>query len=163
MSWDKRNKKKKWFDVFDEFDDKFDELVDEMFKYFDSAEIDLSHKKKVGPYVYGFSISVGPDGKPEIREFGNVRRTESGRIMSDVREPLIEVMDRGKEVVVIAEVPGVKMEDIHLDIKKNEIHLFVDSGELKYEKVVPVPPSVNTRSAKMEYNNGILEIRLMKK
>ena len=164
MSWDKR-KKKKWFDVFDEFDDKFDELIDEMFKHFDTAEVEpeLEGKKKPIPYIYGFSITIGPDGKPEVREFGNVRRTERGRVISDVREPLVDVMDRGKEVVIIAEVPGVKKEDIHLGVQKNEIRLFVNTKDIKYEKIISVPPTVDMRTMQMEYNNGILEIRLNKK
>ena len=29
--------------------------------------------KEVGPIVYGYSMTIGPDGKPKIREFGNVR------------------------------------------------------------------------------------------
>jgi len=27
----------------------------------------------MGPFVYGYSFSMGPDGKPVIREFGNVK------------------------------------------------------------------------------------------
>ena len=29
--------------------------------------------KEVGPIVYGYSMKIGPDGKPRVREFGNVR------------------------------------------------------------------------------------------
>src|ERR687893_412915 len=35
--------------------------------------------KEVGPIVYGYSMTVGPDGKPQIREFGNVKSPFSGR------------------------------------------------------------------------------------
>jgi HSP20 family protein len=163
MSWNKR-KKKKWFDVFDEFDDKFDELVDEMFKHFDTVEVDREPEgKKPGPYIYGFSITIGPDGRPEVREFGNVRRTGRGRVLSEVREPLVDVMDRGREVVVLAEVPGVKKEDVHLGVRGNEIRLSVDSKDAKYEKIISVPPDADIGSMQMQCNNGILEIRLKKK
>ena len=162
MAWGKK-KKRRWFDVFDEFDEKFDELVDEMFKSFNLEEADKGSKKKYGPYVYGFSITISSDGRPEIREFGNVRKTERGRIISDVREPLVDVMDRGKEVIVIAELPGVKKEDIYLSAEKNELRLSVDSGEVKYERVITIPLNVDTRSMCMQYNNGILEVRLKKK
>ena len=30
-----------------------------------------------GPMVYGYSMTVGPDGIPKIREFGNVNVTRS--------------------------------------------------------------------------------------
>jgi len=26
----------------------------------------------MGPFVYGYSMTMGPDGKPIVREFGNV-------------------------------------------------------------------------------------------
>ena len=29
--------------------------------------------KKFGPFVYGYSMTIGPDGKPNVREFGNVK------------------------------------------------------------------------------------------
>ena len=29
--------------------------------------------KEVGPLVYGYSMTIGPDGKPKVREFGNVK------------------------------------------------------------------------------------------
>ncbi len=28
--------------------------------------------REVGPIVYGYSMTIGPDGKPKVREFGNV-------------------------------------------------------------------------------------------
>ena len=28
--------------------------------------------REVGPIVYGYSMTIGPDGKPRVREFGNV-------------------------------------------------------------------------------------------
>ena len=30
-------------------------------------------KDREGPIFYGFSVSVGPNGKPKIQEFGNVK------------------------------------------------------------------------------------------
>ena len=29
--------------------------------------------REIGPIVYGYSATIGPDGKPRVREFGNVR------------------------------------------------------------------------------------------
>ena len=37
--------------------------------------------REVGPIVYGYSMTIGPDGKPRIREFGNVKPTSAGRSM----------------------------------------------------------------------------------
>ena len=29
--------------------------------------------REIGPIVYGYSMTIGPDGKPHVREFGNVK------------------------------------------------------------------------------------------
>ncbi|HDI53124.1 MAG TPA: Hsp20/alpha crystallin family protein, partial [Candidatus Bathyarchaeota archaeon] len=34
---------------------------------------DGSIRREYGPFVYGYSIRIGPDGKPIIREFGNFK------------------------------------------------------------------------------------------
>lgn len=34
---------------------------------------DGSVKREYGPFVYGYSVKIGLDGKPIIREFGNIK------------------------------------------------------------------------------------------
>jgi len=34
---------------------------------------DGSVKREYGPFVYGYSVKIGPDGRPIIREFGNIK------------------------------------------------------------------------------------------
>src|SRR5215212_9979081 len=29
--------------------------------------------REIAPIVYGYSVTIGPDGKPKVREFGNIR------------------------------------------------------------------------------------------
>src|SRR3989304_1293319 len=59
------------------------------------------------PFVYGFSMSVGPDGRPVIREFGNVEPTARGPLLKEEREPLVDVIDSNGEVGVVSGLPGV--------------------------------------------------------
>jgi HSP20 family protein len=35
------------------------------------------------PYYYGYQINIGPDGKPHIREFGNVKPAAKGARLVD--------------------------------------------------------------------------------
>jgi HSP20 family protein len=35
--------------------------------------------REVGPIVYGYSMTIEPDGKPNIREFGNIKSPFAGR------------------------------------------------------------------------------------
>jgi HSP20 family protein len=55
---------------------------------------DGSTTKEFGPFVYGYSMKVGPDGKPEIHEFGNVKPRRNGLPqVQQEREPLVDVVE----------------------------------------------------------------------
>lgn len=116
-----------------------------------------------GPFVYGFSMRVGPDGKPSIQEFGNVPKKakvgEKGSGALAEREPLVDVMAGEKEVTVIAEVPGVEKRDIHLKATPDSLSIEVNTQERKYQKRVELPVRVREDSAKALYKNGVLEVR----
>jgi len=120
-----------------------------------------------GPFVYGHSITIGPDGKPEIREFGNIKRGEEfGRPRLDIkeeREPLVDVMSTNGEVKVITELPGVEKGDIKLRATENTLNISVDTPRRKYYKSVELPAKIDPKRAKSLYKNGVLEITLTKK
>ena len=120
--------------------------------------------KQWGPFVYGYSVTVGPDGKPQIREFGNIKpETRLGRPQVSIREqrePLIDVMETDGEVRVIAELPGVEKEDIKLHGTENTLTISVDTLGRKYYKEVELPSDVDPKQADSTYKNGVLEVIL---
>ena len=116
-----------------------------------------------GPFVYGYSITIGPDGKPQIREFGNVKPTRFGPRIREEREPLVDVYVTNGEVKVIAELPGVNKEDIQLHGTEDTLTISVDTPERKYYKEVKLPAKVDPKEAKTSYKNGVLEVTLPKK
>jgi len=116
-----------------------------------------------GPFVYGYSITIGPDGKPQIREFGNVKPTRFGPRIREEREPLVDVYVTNGEVKVIAELPGVNKEDIQLHGTEDTLTISVDTPERKYYKEVKLPAKVDPKGAKTSYKNGVLEVTLPKK
>lgn len=117
-------------------------------------------KKEIGPIVYGYSVTIGPDGKPVVREFGNLRSGEGKpwKAVQGKREPLVDVVSSGKEVRVIAEMPGVKKEDINVTINERSMVISVDREERGYYKELDLPGVVDPNGAKSTYNNGILEV-----
>jgi HSP20 family protein len=119
-------------------------------------------KREIGPIVYGYSVTIGPDGKPVVREFGNVRSGEGRpwKAIQDKREPLVDVVSSGKEVRVIAEMPGVNKEDINVTVNEKSVTISVDSGERGYHKELDLPGIVDPKGAKSKYNNGILEVTI---
>jgi HSP20 family protein len=117
-------------------------------------------KKEIGPFVYGYSVTIGPDGKPVVREFGNVKSGEDrpSKAIQEKREPLVDMISSGKDVRVIAELPGVNKEDINVTVNEKEVTISVDREDRGYYKKLELPGIVDPKGARSTYNNGILEV-----
>ncbi|MDW8040842.1 MAG: archaeal heat shock protein Hsp20 [Nitrososphaerota archaeon] len=162
-----------WF--FEDIDRMFREMekmMEEEFKAFTSRiPKDYVRERKLpdgstirewGPFVYGYSIRIGPDGKPEIREFGNVKPSRFGPTVKEEREPLVDIVETDNEVQVVAELPGVEKEDIKLHGTEDTLTISVDTPQRKYYKEIKLPAKVKVKEAKTQYKNGVLEVKLPK-
>jgi len=159
--WERRKRRRSpWFDFFEDFD-RMEEMMDEMMRRAFETPM-VKGEKVLGPYVYGFSISTGPDGKPVIREFGNVQPGRLGPERREEREPLVDIIREKEEVRVVAELPGVEKSDIKLHAAENTLTVSVDTPQRKYFKELELPDNVDPRSAKATYKNGVLEVKLKK-
>lgn len=107
-----------------------------------------------------------------VRPFAFPQETELG-IKIDVKED-------DKSYIVKADIPGVKKEDIQIDVEDDEITLRAESKrekeEKKGEKVVysersygmvsrsfTLPTDVDAKAANAEYKDGVLTLSLPKK
>ena len=114
--------------------------------------------KEMGPFVYGYSMKIGPDGKPEIRQFGNIKKSLKGPQVKNEREPLVDIVETDHEVSVVAELPGVEKTDIKLHGTVDSLTVSVNTPQTKYYKEVDLPTKVKVREAKSSYKNGVLEV-----
>ncbi len=156
-----------------------EEMMEKEFKEFTGRiPKDLVRKRKLpdgstihewGPFVYGYSMTIGPDRKPKIREFGNVKpslrpeafgHTRPSLDVKEEREPLVDVISTNGEIEVVAELPGVEKEDIKLHGSENSLTITVDTPKRKYFKEVAMPTKINPKNAKTKYKNGVLEITI---
>jgi HSP20 family protein len=112
--------------------------------------------------VYGFSIRSGIAGGPRVEPFGNIRSTKEGPVVSDTREPLVDVFDEEREVLIVAELPGVAEAEIQADVQ-DDILTLTTTGERKFAKEILLPASADPGSLRKTYTNGILELRLSKR
>jgi len=115
-----------------------------------------------GRAVYGFSVRMGLGGKPEVERFGNVRSTNQGPEVANVREPLLDLFDEKRDLLIVVELPGVAAEEIEITVEEDILTLET-TGERKYAKEVLLPALVDENSLEQTYRNGILEIRLRKR
>ena len=187
MSWDEDferwfRRRRPWSRGFFGPDfEEMDRMIEEMFKemadmmpkelYREEKLPDGTTIRKFGPLIYGYSMTIGPDGKPVIREFGNVKpsapRAPFGAPRPPLeykgeREPLVDVISDNGTIRVIAELPGVEKNDIKLHCSERVLTISVDTPERKYRKDVELPSAVNPKVSKASYKNGVLEVTLNK-
>jgi HSP20 family protein len=114
-----------------------------------------------GKGVYGFTVRMGIGGIPRVEPFGNIRATDEGPEVAEVREPLVDVFDEGDIIVLVAELPGAAEEEIQLEIQDDILSLQT-TGQRKYAKEVLLPAAVEAGPLHKAYKSGILELRLKK-
>jgi HSP20 family protein len=114
--------------------------------------------------VYGFNVRMGLEGGPQVQQFGNVRTTERGPVVDEVREPMVDVFDEKDDIVVLTEMPGVSRADIEVEVKEDVLSIQTSAdAPRKYAAEVLLPAAVQADTMKDTFKNGILELRFKKK
>ena len=113
--------------------------------------------------IYGFNVKVGL-GKDEfkVEPFGNVRAdTETGKpVVTEVREPIVDVFDEETHILVVAEMPGVDEKDVHLELRDDLLAISAERGAMKYRKEVLLPDTFSAGQMSHSCRNGVLEVKL---
>ncbi|HUU77355.1 MAG TPA: archaeal heat shock protein Hsp20 [candidate division Zixibacteria bacterium] len=180
MSW--RRKKddeyRKWkemfpwlpFDLFESsgfFNEDFmDQIMGELEKMMEGFDLNdpEAFRKKMGPLTWGWNITMGPDGKPVIKEFGNIKPSMKGApVASKDREPLVDVFIEDKLVRLIVELPGVSKDDIKVKTTETRISIDAQSGDRKYSCERDLSVKIKPKTASAKYRNGILEFTVERK
>ncbi|MBI4198311.1 MAG: helix-turn-helix domain-containing protein [Chloroflexi bacterium] len=147
----------------------FGDLLDLLSRMAEEGKEEASHTGQVvSPKgtlraVYGFNVRMGLGGKPLLEQFGNIRATERGAVVTETREPLVDLLDEGETLRVIAELPGIEEKDIQVRVEGTRVELTAESKGRKYYKEVLLPSAVEPESLASSCSNGVLELRLLKK
>jgi HSP20 family protein len=90
----------------------------------------------------------------------------------------VETVETGNEYIISAELPGVKKEQIHLNISGNHITISVENNVLETEeddknqhyrrrfsrlqssRTISLPQPINEDKIKASYRDGLLQIRI---
>ncbi|ABM81090.1 archaeal heat shock protein Hsp20 [Hyperthermus butylicus] len=154
--------RRRFSDIFDEIEEMIREMERLAEAMLGGFETRMPRGEFKGPIVYGVRITIGPDGRPIIEEFGNVKRRGRRAIIEEAVEPLVEVIDEKDKVVVIAEIPGVEKDKIDIRIKDGKLIIRAEDRERKYYKEIELPPNIKPETAKAKYKNGVLEVTIEK-
>jgi len=158
--WRRRKKKSPWFNEIYEELERLGDMIDEtMQKAFENSSENSPVRRN---HIQGFSIKIGPDGKPKIRPL-NSRQPQPDKIeITDDLEPLVDIIDEEEMLVVLVALPGVNREDIDLRVTENCLTVTVDTDDFEWYDELNLPTKVKPKLASASYKNGVLEVRLEK-
>ena len=155
--------------VFEETIQDIERIPKELVREYETAAGRMA--REIGPLVYGYSYTVGADGKPQFREFGNIRPLQrslrgGGRhglggapMLTAEREPLADVTTTNKEVKVTVEMPGITKQDIKVSAYEGAVEVStIEKAKRKYHRIIDLPSETDVETARSTYSNGILEI-----
>jgi len=96
-----------------------------------------------------------------------------------VRAPDVDIIDVGTEIHLVADLPGVKKEDIDINLTPDTIEISAESkaeiareqqpyarrerGYMAYKRTMHLPAPVIPDKAKARFNNGVLEVTMPRK
>jgi HSP20 family protein len=143
------------FDIFEEFKE-IEKIVNEIMQQA------YEKNKRFRPRVYVFSIRTEPKLRAKYRGRGNVDVRRYGGEVKGQRESLVDVFDKEDEVVVVAELPNVKQEDIELHRAGDFLTVSLNKPQRKNFKTIELPAEVNVEEARINYKNGVLRVSLPK-
>jgi HSP20 family protein len=150
--------------------DDFEKIIERLFRQFgvDPATGPLNQgDPNVKSWYYGYTMTMGPDGKPVVREFGNGLPgqawglpVEAPQVEAPQTGPLTQVdVDRDQmKVRVLVEMPGVTKESIKVNATENMVRISAHHEHRDYDAEVPLNAKVDPASAKATYNNGVLDL-----
>jgi HSP20 family protein len=90
----------------------------------------------------------------------------------------VQLRETEDEYIISAELPGVKKEQIHLNILPNQVSISVDNKEIetkedlnnhlfqkrvsqqRLSRTIPLPVVINDKMVKASYRDGLLNIRI---
>jgi HSP20 family protein len=117
-----------------------------------------------GKGIFGFSIRTMAGGEGQgvkVQPFGNIHKTKEGLSVEEDRQPVVDVLEEGDVIRVIAELPGVAQADIACQVT-GDVLTITTQGSRPYHAEVLLPGCVEKESMQIACNNGVLELTLRK-
>ena len=127
------------------------------------------------------------EGFSGFEPFGTARTQEalpshtgSNIVYSNYKQPLADMWETDKEVLATLEIPGIKKEDIEINVENRNLEIKVEKkDEYKeedkkqglyrlerryggYYRNISLPENVDPDKIKATYTNGVLELRMPK-
>lgn len=112
--------------------------------------------------VFGYSVHVGADGiRAKVEPFGNIKTDEETgeTVVKTKREPVIDIINEGENQIIEAEVPGVRADDVVIEVEDTLLTLTAQRGERSYYKEIALAKPFLRENMVISCNSGILRIK----
>ena len=153
--------------IFDNLDREFSTAEEMLSKMFSTVRKGNAQQlESNSPYYYGYHISIGSDGIPHVREFGNGSRPTKRELIeeneNEIRQPFVDTNFNEKEntYVITAEMPGLSKEDIKVNVSQQTVTIHAEHARKKYHTEIPFDVELDDTSARATYTNGIVELKI---
>lgn len=116
----------------------------------------------IGGFVAGllFIKPFGAKVKPRAPTAPKEKPVRPLYVSQYVRRPFVDVLIEGDKVRIIAELPGIEMEDINLKISDWDIVISAEHGNIRYYRRLVLPTMVVPKVEEISYTNGVLAFSL---
>ncbi|MCJ7556429.1 MAG: Hsp20/alpha crystallin family protein [Gammaproteobacteria bacterium] len=100
-------------------------------------------------------------------------------VKMDVQWPRVDIIDRENELLIRADLPGVKKDDLELTVTDDSLHVRAETRAKKVEdeesyyrcetrigaieRFIPLPVDVDSEHVKAELKDGVLEVKMPKR
>jgi HSP20 family protein len=119
-------------------------------------------------WTHGYSMTMGPDGKPIVREWGTGLPGQNNPSVfpqpptTQIAEPLTQVDcdTTNMKVRVLVEMPGVTKESVKVKATETAVRIKASNGGKDYDVEVPLEAKVDPNSARATCKNGVLDLTL---
>ncbi|MEM2882260.1 MAG: Hsp20 family protein [Candidatus Bathyarchaeia archaeon] len=106
------------------------------------------------------SLSASPPVAQVSRSLSNASNWEEGL---DSESLLFDVIEHGPYILVVAELPGVKRNELDIQLLEGSLYVKVNSKNCKLRRYVALPDRVEREPMETSFKNGVLLIRLRKR
>lgn len=130
-----------------------------------TGEVQLGDKGQELKGIFGLSLKLGLGGEEvKVEPFGNIGKDkETGRsVVQEIREPLVDVFEEKDHILIVAEMPGVQVGDVQLDLHDDILTLSAKGGDKSYRKEILLPEGFDKDKISVSSKHGIVEIKCMK-
>lgn len=104
------------------------------------------------------------------------RGSSTNAMSSMAWSPAVDIGTRGDDLVVSADLPGIKPENVQIECEENRLiirgetrdertqddkdkgYWYSERSVGSFYRTIPLPPGINPDNAKANFNNGVLEI-----